>query len=292
MKRLFYQDDLKFAEYRQGDLGPLRERRWEVDIGWKKPEKESTPCWFLTNAGVEDQEAEPKFVFRSLAMLRLHLKAARVATTQKIKQEHENRMQKNLEAVAVLEANFKMWNLVAGPFPGYLKDPSEEALHYAYEAKRHLERIRDEQRDAPDNAAAIAGECVRAAESLASLQMESIRRERFPMTPQMLFEGLVRNLNDLQKCTDAESLRREHWLSSEGADMDETVRPAAFAHGDIFGCDPDVYSRPTNLQRKPKYWKKTVQQASLVPVEFRNFLRMSALQQIMFRHPFATFMLG
>ena len=268
---------MKFAEYRQGDLGPLRERRWEVDIGWKKPEKESAPCWFLTNAGGEDQEAEPKFLSRSLAMLRLHLKAARVATTEKIKQEHENRMQTNLEAVAVLEANFKMWNLVAGPCPEHLKDPSEEALHCANEAKRHLERIRDEQQVAPDNAAAIAGECVRAVESLTSLQMESIRRERFPMTPQMLFEGLVRNLKDLQKCTDAESRRREHWLSSECTEMDETCRPAAFARGDKFGCDPDGYSRPTNLRSKPLYWANTVQQASLVPVQFKNCMRMRAV---------------
>ena len=77
MERLFFcQDELKFAEYRQGDLGSLRERRWEIDIGWKKPAKESALCWFLTNAGGEDQEAEPKFLVRSLATLRLHLKAA------------------------------------------------------------------------------------------------------------------------------------------------------------------------------------------------------------------------
>ena len=279
MELLFfvYQDDLKFAEYRQGDIGPLRERRWQVDIGWKKPEKESVPCWFITNAGCEDQGAEPKFLLRSLAMLRLHLKAARVATTQKIKQEYENRKQKNLEAIVVLEANFKMWNLVNGPCPEHLKDPSEESLYYANEAKQHLERIRDEQRDTPDNTAAIAGECVRAVEALASLQMESIRRERFPMTPQMLFEGLVRNLKDLQKCADAESRRRDHWLSSEGAEMDETIRPAAFTYGDKFGCDPDVYSRPTNSRSKPMYWANTVQQASLVPVEFRNMFRPTLL---------------
>ena len=90
----------------------MRERRWEVDIGWKKPEKESASCWFLTNAGGEDREAEPKFVLRSLAMFRLHLKLVRVATTKKIKQELENTTQKNLVAAVVLEANFKMWNLV------------------------------------------------------------------------------------------------------------------------------------------------------------------------------------
>ena len=98
-----------------------------------------------------------------------------------------------------------------------------------------------------------------------------------PDDPQMLFEGLVRNLKDLQKCTDAESRRREHWLSSECAEMDETFRQAAFARGDKFGCDPDVYSRPTNLRSKPLYWANTVQQASLVPVQFKNCMRMRAV---------------
>ena len=67
-----------------------------------------------------------------------------------------------------------------GLYLEYLKDLSEEALHYANEAIGRFERIRDEERDARDNAAAIAGECVRAVESLTSLQMESIRMERYP----------------------------------------------------------------------------------------------------------------
>ena len=67
-------DDLKFSEYRQsGDLGLLSERRWEREIAWAKPEKESAICWFVANAGVEDEEVQPKFLSRSLATLRVQL---------------------------------------------------------------------------------------------------------------------------------------------------------------------------------------------------------------------------
>ena len=67
-------DDLKFSEYRQsGDLGLLSERRWEKEIAWAKPEKESAICWFVANAGVEDKEVQPKFLSRSLATLRVQL---------------------------------------------------------------------------------------------------------------------------------------------------------------------------------------------------------------------------
>ena len=161
--RVCSEDDLKFSEYRQsGDLGPLSERRWEREIAWVKPEKESAPCWFVSNAGVQEKDTvEPKFLSRSLATLRVLLKNARLATSQKIKAEYEGRKQRNAEACAVLEANFHMWRHVGGPRWDYLKDPSDEALHRAQDAKAHLIAIRDQQ-DGADNAGTIASECIKA----------------------------------------------------------------------------------------------------------------------------------
>ena len=48
-------DNSKFDEYRRAnDLGNLSERRWEQDIIWAKPEKESEKCWFISNAGLKE----------------------------------------------------------------------------------------------------------------------------------------------------------------------------------------------------------------------------------------------
>ena len=257
------EDDLKFSEYKKsGDLGPLYERRWQREIAWKKAAKESDPCWFVANAGVENQDAEPKFLLRSLASLRVHLKHLRMATTQKIRTEYDGRVQRNLEAVEVLAANFKMWNHVGGPCFEYLKDPSEEALERAHEAKEFLIKLRD-QPESGDNTPAIASECIKAVDALASLNMETIRQDKFPLTPETIFEGLVRNLRDLKKTVDAEQKRREHWLSSTVGDVDEVVQHGRVEGQDKYGCDPDAFARPTNL-RKPTNWAEAVQKASLV----------------------------
>ncbi len=128
-----------------------------------KPEGESAPCWFVSNAGVQEKDAvEPKFLSRSLATLRVLLKNARLATSQKIKAEYEGRKQRNAEACAVFEANFYMWRYVEGPRWDDLRDPSNEALQRAQDAKARLVAIRDQQ-DGADNAGEIASACVKAA---------------------------------------------------------------------------------------------------------------------------------
>ena len=85
---------MKFAEYREGNLGTLKERLWHKGIAFKMPERESKHCWFVSNIDAVDQDTEPKFLSRSLASLRIHLKELRVATTSKIQNEYERRVQK------------------------------------------------------------------------------------------------------------------------------------------------------------------------------------------------------
>ncbi len=166
-----------------------------------------------------------------------------------------------------------MWMHVGGPCFDYLKDPSDEALHRAEEAKEHLIMIKDQQADAADNAAAIAGECIKAVEALSSLNFEAIRRDRFPLTPEAIYEGFVKNMRDLTRSLEAEDVRRRDWLSMEAAVVDAEVKVPAAARGDKYGCDPDVFLRPANPRMKPHGWKRAVQNASLVHIdEMRTLL--------------------
>ena len=55
---------------------------------------ESSKCWFVSNVGVEDKGAEPKFLHRSLATLKVHLKNTRVATTKRIRDEYDRRAER------------------------------------------------------------------------------------------------------------------------------------------------------------------------------------------------------
>jgi hypothetical protein len=242
-----------------------------------QPTSESAKCWFVSNAGVEDKGAEPKFLHRSLATLKVHLKNTRVATTKRIKDEYERRRDKNREAIDVLEANSKLWNLVGGPCVEYLAEPSEEAMDRAHEAKELLLKIRA-QEDAPDNAAQIAHDMIKAVDAFASLDFERIRLEKFPMTPETLFEGFVKNMKELhsERKLAAEDSRRQKWLSAGvGEDDDEgCIANLARAGADRFGCDPDAFSRPSSRQ-KPKGFANAVLKASLVHIdEMRTLLEM------------------
>ena len=206
------------------------------------------------------------------------MKNTRVATTKRIKDEYERRKDKNREAVEVLEANFQLWTLVKGPCVEYLTEPSDEALDLAHEAKELLLRIRA-QEDAPDNAAQIANDMIKAVDTLASLNFERIRKENFPMTPETLFEGFVKNMKELhsERKLVAEASRRQNWLSAGAAEEEEdegSIANFARTGADRFGCDPDAFSRPTSKQ-KPKGFATAVLKASLVHIdEMRTLLEM------------------
>ena len=242
------------------------------------PTSESAKCWFVANAGVENKSAEPNFLLRSLATLKVHLKHTRIATTKRINDEYEQRKDKNRAAVGVLEANFQIWTVVGGPCVEYLTDPSDEALDLAHEAKELLLRIRA-QEDGPDNSAQIANDMIKAVNTLASLDFERIRKEKFPLTPEMLFEGFVKNMKELhcERKLAAEDSRRNKWLSAGEAEVEEdegNIANFARTGADRFGCDPDAFSRPTSKQ-KPKGFTTAVLKASLVHIdEMRTLLEM------------------
>ncbi len=75
--------------------------------------KESDGSWRVANP--TESAAEPRFVYRSLAMLRVQLSQTRVATSSKIRAEYVSRRQGNIQATAVLQSNLKIWLAVRGP---------------------------------------------------------------------------------------------------------------------------------------------------------------------------------
>ena len=64
------------------DIGTLHRERWKC-LKWKRPNKESAPCWWLTNPHDEDRTQPPKLLSCSLATLKLELQQQCFATTSK-----------------------------------------------------------------------------------------------------------------------------------------------------------------------------------------------------------------
>ena len=132
-------DNEKWAELR-ADLGTLADGRW-TQLSWRKPDKESVPCWWLTNPHDDDRTHTPKLLSRSLATLRLELEQQRLATTSKILRERAARGEQNARSVAVIYDNEKIWRLVGGPDPEALLAPTAEALALVQETCTSLEKL-------------------------------------------------------------------------------------------------------------------------------------------------------
>ena len=95
--------------------------------------------------------------------------------------------------------------------------------------------------------------------------MDKIRLEKFPLTPEVMFDGLVKNLHDLNAKADAEDNRRVHGLSTTAdTNVVDEVRTHHRYGPDKFGCDPDVFARAATCH-KPHRWGDAVQKAGLVP---------------------------
>ena len=107
----------------------------------------TSSCWWVANASVahaedeEEAEAPVKLICRSLQVLRLELKATRCATSLKLRQEWERRLETNARAADVLENNIHLWRHVGGPSPDRMRQPAEGDVLAAQTAVNNLRRL-------------------------------------------------------------------------------------------------------------------------------------------------------
>lgn len=92
--------------------GVLKDGGWR-SLPWCLPESSLSPCWWLTNRSGSDEDA-PKYLNRSLAVLRAELSRSHVATLAKISVEFRRRQDKNEAARSRLETSPR-WSMTAQP---------------------------------------------------------------------------------------------------------------------------------------------------------------------------------
>jgi hypothetical protein len=200
-----------------------------------------------------------------------------VATSVKLKSEYEKRQLENAAACDILHTNEKLWRSVQGPDPGKLFEPTPYALVEGLRAASELEAMIDGPRH--DGFDVFAGECVKAARSLRSLEWDAIRAEKFNITPEGTFSMLVRNAESLIHRQAAEEARRKAWLEAdheetegdgetEGADVPLMARTV-----DRYGLDLDKFKNKTG--RLPQHYQRAVQIAGWAHIdEMRTLLEM------------------
>ena len=267
--------DAELAVFRESP-GTLQERVWER-CPWARPPDETASCWWIANAADQDRTQLVKLVCRSLAVLRLELHASRCATSPKLRQEWERRAENNARAVDVLHNNRHLWRHVGGPDPDTFLRPSDADLVEARAAGEQLRQMIDAHGPTDDGLDVFAEEILCAVSSIKAVAWDAIRRERFSLTPEGLYNELVRNAESLLNKRDAEAARRQARLATiEALDYDDEgeLVPAAA------GIRPDKYN--VNLEefkckssRKPHRWQQAVRMASEVHIdEMRTLLEL------------------
>ena len=251
--------------------GTLVERLWEK-IDWQCPADETCSCWFVANAGEPDKTSPVKLVAKSLASLRLELRAARCATAVKLRQTWERRLEENGMAADVLLNNADLWRHVRGPDPETLRNPFEIDLKAARLAVHRLRcMLITHGPNAQDGLDVYAEEIFRAVGQLKEVTWEAIRRERFFLTPKGFFDELVRNAQKHMRNRADESARRQARLSvevelaeeaREPRPEDDSPHPTDPRFKDRFKLNLDDFKNKN--RRKPNKWQRGVRQASEV----------------------------
>ena len=95
---------------------------------WSWPENESEVCWWVANFGEADKTKDVKLICQSMAVTRMLLHRARLATSSKLRAEWDRRLDNNSIASDVLSSNRELWASAGGPNPESLLTPTESAL--------------------------------------------------------------------------------------------------------------------------------------------------------------------
>ena len=82
-------------------------------------------------------------------------------------------------------------------------------------AQLNLRKLKESKADAADNTAAIADELIKAVNTLSSLE---IRRDKFPLTPESIYDSLLQDMHYSKQKLRDESKRREALLNAPSGD--------------------------------------------------------------------------
>ena len=162
--------------------GKLEERHWK-NYKWEfPPENETMPCWWICNLDEDDHAKEVKMICRSLAALRMELIHSRLATTQKLRQEHDKRLENNALAVDRIQDNRELWFRAGGCDPDLLLTPTELLMDHASKTINTLHEML--QAHGPEGGLdSFVEDLTHAVKKIKIVSWEAIKKDRFNLTP-------------------------------------------------------------------------------------------------------------
>ena len=149
-------------------------------------------------------------------------------------------------AVERIRQNVRLWKHVCSLDPETLLRPSETDVATAQDAAAALKRMVDNRETGHEqvHVEAFVEDLGSAVQQLKVVSWDAIRRDRFSLTPDALFDEVSRSAAALLSQLDDESTRRKTYLEKgpEEADAPDLSLPRAFRK-DKYDCDLDRFNR-------------------------------------------------
>ena len=207
--------------------------------------------------------------------------------------------QDNARAVETLLCHVGLWRLVCGPDPNSLQSPTEDLVARAQQAAARLQDLHFSVAEMEKGHESFALDLQTAVAKIRVTSWDSIRRERFSLTPEALFDELVRIAEQLLRRHAGDIERRRlrlaaaafsHEATQQGeqapgnqpvqevedegeGEVDEEAVGLGPNRADCYGLDLDEFKLRRN--RKPVGWDEAVALASEVHLDqMRSLLEM------------------
>jgi len=177
--------DEQLNEFRDNP-GKLEETHWK-NYKWEFPvQNETTPCWWICNLDEDNHTKEAKMVCRSLAALRMELIHSRLATTQKLRQEHDKRLENNALAVDRIQENRELWFRADGCDPDLLLTPTDSLMNQTSKTVNTLHEMLNKHGPA-GGLDSFVEDLTNAVNKIKIVSWDAIKKDRFNLTP----DGLI-----------------------------------------------------------------------------------------------------
>lgn len=204
--------------------GTLEEHLWKR-LKWQWPEDETQTCWWVANLDEDDKTKEAKLTCRSLACLRIELCKTRLATTEKLRNEWEKRLENNALAVDRIHEHRQLWFKAGGIDPELLATPNEYQLEAVAKTLQILTVMLDKL-GPTGGLDSFVEELQAAASKLRVVSWEAIRKDRFSLTPKGLYDEIARNAQRVIGNWHGDYTRREARMRAPLEEDDKAKREA------------------------------------------------------------------
>ena len=214
-----------------------------------------------------------------MACARLELHQARLATSAKLRAEWDRRLEKNAVAVDVLNSNRSLWMAAGGADPETLATPTEISLDRCENTVRVLQAMI--QKHGPRGGLdSFVQDIEGAVRMMKVVSWEAIRKDRFSLTPQALFDELVRNTQFILSSWSGDTTRRQVRMRApldeeERADPEEVgeVPEEKLRPSDKYDLDLDGEFRTKKFQKRFRHWEEVAKVAyEVILDEMRTLL--------------------